>query len=300
MIKNIFSNVFQGDIKMAETKFSYSVINITTHPHSCDAFQRETPITEKYFGNDYVSLKINNICIENDREFVTGYIYKYTQIRDGEWFDSDEGTVLSGDDRPSIDISRFYPNATTLNFVFIPEGHRLFFTTKHQGTTLSQAYFARALSRILNNDEFQEKYGEVTVTVEIDDKGMEAINKIQILEKLFIRVSIPNGDDLSSEKAEFIARMEGQNASSIDETLKAKRHKHITPDAKTKALMELAQSNGFIIARGIDHGERVTRKSSEYPVEYTDFYNQDGDTILNRLIINACNKIQNFIQRQNS
>ena len=154
--------------------------------------------------------------------------------------------------------------------------------------------------KLFNDKSLQEKYGEVNVTVEIDTKGMEAIERMERLERLFIRVHLPNGDDLSKEQEAFIERMKNQKASVVDENIKASKNEHITPDKQTKALMELAKSNGFIIARGIENGEKVTKKSSEYPVEYKSSYEPKEENLLDKLISEAISKISNFIQRKNN
>ena len=291
---------------MATVNFKFSVINITTHPHSCekyiklfqDAFSCIPPLNTKYHGNDCIALVECGMEYYNDKRIITGKICKYTQIQDTPWFNSEKGEMLSGDDRPNFDIAKLHPNAQYFDFVFIPDGHRLFITTKCRDITLSQAYFARALSKIFNNENLQEKYGEVNVTVEIDTKGMEAIEKMEKIERLFIRVHVPNGDDLSEEQDAFIERMNNQNASVVDENLRASKDKHIIPDKNTRALMDLAKSNGYVVARGVENGEKVTRKSSEYPVEYKSSYESKESTLLEKLICESISKISNFIQRK--
>ena len=293
---------------MATVNFKFSVINITTHPHSCekyielfqDAFSCIPPLQIKYYGNECISIVSSNIKYYNNEKIICGLICKYTQIQDGDWYNSKNGTVLSGDDRPNFDIKSFHPNAQYFEFIFIPNGHRLFITTKHGDLKLSQAFLAKALSKLFNDKSLQEKYGEVNVTVEIDTKGMEAIERMERLERLFIRVHLPNGDDLSKEQEAFIERMKNQKASVVDENIKASKNEHITPDKQTKALMELAKSNGFIIARGIENGEKVTKKSSEYPVEYKSSYEPKEENLLDKLISEAISKISNFIQRKNN
>ena len=291
---------------MRNIKFYYSVLNITMHPHSPEMyldlfkelFPNRRPAQEQYFGNDYISLTLGEESLYKGVSYLPGTIKKFTKIGEQDWYDIEEGLVLKDEDRPDIDINRFYPNLSTFDFVFLPKGHRLFFVHKLRRENLSQAYFARSLQRIFDTEKVRSKYGDIAVTVEMNDLGMEAIYRIGKLERLTIRVTLPNSDDLSPEKASFIARMEAQGISRIDETMKAHNDKSITPDKNTKALMELAQSNGFIIATGIDNGKRVTRKSSEFPISEVDYYDQDGGSPCECLIKQAIEKIYTYIRRQ--
>ena len=133
----------------------------------------------------------------------------------------------------------------------------------------------------------------------MDDLGMDAICQLEKLERLTIRVTLPNSDDLSSEQASFVRRMEAQHIARVDETMKALDKGGIRPDSKTKALMELAQSNGFIHATGVIDGKRVTRKSSEFPFSDTESYNPDEETPRDGLLRKSLEKIRAFIHRQN-
>lgn len=292
-----------------EIKFSYSVINITTHPHSPagyielfkDAFSDVPPVKQKYYGNDYISLRLRSEDVIGEREeqkiILTGSIFKYTRIGDGEWFDGYEGIALKDEDKPDFNTDRYCPNLNELPFVFFPDGHRLFFVRNHRGKNISTAYFAKALERLLNRDFLQKKYNEVIVNVEMDHSGMEAIHNMQKLERLFIRVSLPNGDDIAEEEAEWRKRLHEQRVVRISEDLKSHKNGHIIPNKSTQALMRLAQSNGFIIAYGLHDGEKVTRKSSEFPVDFQDKYSE-GSSILERLIRNGIAKLHIFTNRQ--
>lgn len=291
---------------MRYVNFHYSVLNITMHPHSpelyLELFKEAFPKNNQpghYFGNDFISLQLGIKESCNGVEYLPGIIVKYTKIKDQDWFDVENGQVLKDAERPNLDIERFCPNTIQLDFIFIPDGHRLFFIYKHQRERLSQAYFARALQSIFAADHIRLKYGDIAVTVEMDDSGMEAIHRLDSLERLTVRVTLPNSDDLSPEKASFVRRMESQGIARVDETLKALDKRGIKPDAKTKALMELAQSNGFVVATGMEGGKRVTRKSSDFPFSDSEKYNQDGEIPRDGLLRKALEKIHTFVHRQN-
>jgi hypothetical protein len=291
-----------------EIKFSYSVINITTHPHSPegyielfkDAFSEVPPVKQKYYGDSYISLRLNpNYGVYGQRgqkSILYGSIYKYTRIADGEWYDGHAGIPLKDEDKPEFDTDRYCPNLNEFPFVFFPQGHRLFFITSHRGERISTAYFANALDKLLNRDFLKEKYDEVIVNVETDSSGIEAIINMQRMERLDIDVSLPNGDDISEEEEAWRERLQEQGVTRIKETLKSQKNGRITPDKTTLGLMRLAQSNGYIEAQGVQDGERIKRKSSEFPVEYHDKY-FDGTNILEQLIRNGIAKLHAFTHR---
>lgn len=131
----------------------------------------------------------------------------------------------------------------------------------------------------------------------MDNSGIEAIYNMQKLERLFIRVSLPNGDDIAEEEDEWRMRLHEQHVVRISEDLKSHRNGHIVPNKITQALMRLAQSNGFIIAHGLQDGEKVTRKSSEFPVDFQDKYSEES-SILERLIRNGIAKLHIFTNRK--
>ena len=292
-----------------EVKFSYSVVNVTMHPHSAkqyvglfnDAFSEMPAVKQKYFGNDYISLKVDSTDFSNNRggeaKFITGLIFKYTKIGDGDWFDGQECIALKETDKPDFDTERYCPNLNELPFVFFPDGHRIFFVKAHKGKNISTAYFARALESLLNREFLQEKYGKVEVNVEMDISGIEAILGLQRIDRLQISVSLPNGDDLEEEEEEWLRSMREQEIAKISEDLKGHRNGNIKPNTRTKALMGLAQSNGTIIAHGLHHGEKIVWKSSEFPVDFQDKYHPES-SVLEQLIKNGIAKLSLFTNRQ--
>lgn len=120
--------------------------------------------------------------------------------------------------------------------------------------------------------------------------------RIEKLQKLNIKVNLPNGDDLSDEEEEWIERFRKQNVVSINETLKAQQKHKLNPDKTTIALMHLAQSNGTIVAEGYTNSEKVVLKSEEFPVNYRDTF-PEGESIFRKLLAGAKEKLAIFSRR---
>ena len=290
---------------LKSTKYSVGVINITVQPHTPekyislfrDAFTEIPPASRKYRGNEYIALKALKFITDEPVPYVRGIVYKYTKIADKDWFDSWNGTPLDEDGKPDFNTSRLHPNLSSVEFCFFPNGHRMFIVTKHKQDSISLAFFAKALTHLLNQDHLQKKYGEVSVSVETDAKALDAIQRMDI-EKLIIRVTVPNDDDLSNEKQRFIERLKKQNSRRIDEQLTAEKGMKLKPDEETIAHMELALSNGFIIASGREDNERVVKKTSESPIEYHLSYEEGVESLWDNFVNFVRNKLSFFTNRQ--
>lgn len=284
--------------------FPYGVINITIHPHSPqkylelfnEAFSPRPPVKQKYRGDEFISVSLYEIeGLEMPTpEFrgIVGYINKFNRVS-GDWYDGNQGERANEEDKPGIDTERFFSNHIMFPFVFLSQGHRLFFISSQEGKKLSGAYLAKSLEKLLNTQELIEKYGNVSVNVEMSSVGIEAMLGMDRLDKLLIKVTLPNGDDLEEEEEEWRQRLEEQNVARINENIAAPRNSNLKPDVRTKALMRLAQSNGSITAQGLEHGEKKILKSSEFPMEYQGDY-IEGDSIFKALGKCALEKISLF------
>lgn len=288
--------------------FIYSVLNITLHPHSpeiyANLFHAACAASEtmpiKYHGDEHIDLREISLEGTPDINFngIAGYINKYSPIGDTPWFDRKKGVPLPEGEEPDFDRERYCPHFSQFQFLFFPDGHRLFIITSIQGTRLSPAYIAKSLENLFKRPEIFDRYGSVAVNVEMSRSGIEAILRIQRLEKLMIRLTLPNGDDLTELEQEWMDKLEKQNVAKIQEVLTAQRDKNLTPDDTTLALMNLAQSNGYIWAEGITNSEKVKLKSSEFPVEYRSNY-IEGESLFRKFIESAKTKLLDFISRKN-
>ena len=117
-----------------------------------------TPQPFPYRGNELVAVKVLSSKDDKDFKYIQGIIYKFTQIRDKDWYDAQKGIPLENEeDKPNIDIKRIFPNLTVTYFCFIPQGHRFFIITKYKDFNISILYFAKTLKKLLNRDYLIEK-----------------------------------------------------------------------------------------------------------------------------------------------
>ena len=290
-----------------QTSFTVGVINITVHPHSPekyvslfrDAFTENPPQPFPYRGNELVAVKVLSSKDDKDFKYIQGIIYKFTQIRDKDWYDAQKGIPLENEeDKPNIDIKRIFPNLTVTYFCFIPQGHRFFIITKYKDFNISILYFAKTLKKLLNRGYLIEKYGDVNVSIETDKKSIEEILQMDTLSRLTIRISLPNDDDVSYLEQEIVNRLKRQNSIKIDEILVAGKGKSIIPDGITKGFMNLALSNGYIIAKGIENDTHITKKSLDNPIQYNDKYDTKHESLWNKLLDLARSRLPFFKSRQ--
>lgn len=289
-------------------QFRYGVINITIHPNSVSQYEElfrkacsiVPPVLEKYRGDEWMTLSLQTLdglqTGAVDFPYIAGMIDKFTRISDEEWFDSQKGIAVTDEERPQFDTQRYHPNHSSFPFVFLPEGHRLFFVNAFNRKNLSAGFFTEALRRWLNRPELVEEFGDIAVNLETDNSGIETMLRIEKLQKLNIKVNLPNGDDLEEEEEEWVERLRKQNVVAINETLKAPRQHKLEPDKKTLALMHLAQSNGNIVAEGYTNSEKVILKSEEFPLHYRDSF-IEGESIFRKLLAGAKERLPIFSRR---
>lgn len=297
-----------------EIKFSYSVINITTHPNSAkkyyDLFVNAIPeamdVKNRYLDVDNISLEIEGIHTNNSHinsdydpkrklvvEYIFGTIVKCIGSKDRKKR-IDRKMLDFGFD---FDADLFCQNVSKFPFVFFPHGHRMFFVRKHKGKNISTARLVKTLKNLFNKYDYYDTYDDVEVNLETDISGIQAMLSIHRLDRLQISVSLPNGDDLEAEEEEWLNSMREQRIAKITEDLKGHKNRTILPDKRTRALMGLAQSNGEIIAHGLHEGENVVWKNSDFPVDFQDKYNPEY-SILKKLIDNGIANLSLFTKRQ--
>ncbi len=290
------------------TSFDVSVLNITLQPHSPElyvelfesVFTQKPAISKKYLGNDHISLKITDEIRTNDGnvDAIFGYIQKYTVIDTDSWYDKEKDSKVKEGEEPNYDLSRFSPYYTSYEFIFLPNGHRMFVITKIKNDRLSIARLANSLELIFKEKWIADKFNNVIVNVEHDESTIDKMLSMEELEKLFIRVSLDNDDDNSDLKEKMINNMRRQNIHTATRLFVGERKQSILPDEETKALMELSLSNGYSIATGKRNGEKAVEKTSFYPFMIPEKYNSQFESLKDKLLIVAKRTIEYLRTRQ--
>lgn len=91
--------------------------------------------------------------------------------------------------------------------------------------------------------------------------------------------------------------IKNQNDRTLHQQITSEKGKTINPDNETIALMQLALSNGFILASGEEKGTKVTKKSSEMPIEEPLEYDNPAK-ITDSLLAHSASRLPFFISRQ--
>lgn len=292
-----------------EIAFDISVLNITLQPHSPekyvelfeDVFTRKPAISKKYLGKDYISLKITE-RMRTDRgdvDAIFGYIQKYTVIDSSKpWYDRKNDSRVKEGEEPNYDLISFSPFYTSYEFIFLPNGHRMFVVTKIKNEMISIARIANAVERIFQEDWIVNKYNNVIVNVETDESSIDKMLSMSKLEKLFIKVALDNDDDNSSLKEQVIQSMRKQKIHTASRLLVGEKNQSILPDEETRALMELSLSNGYSIATGRRGEEKATEKTSFYPFVTSGKYNSNTEMFKDKLLSIAKKSIEYLKTRQ--
>jgi hypothetical protein len=119
------------------------------------------------------------------------------------------------------------------------------------------------LHGILNNSLSQDRFGEVDVTVIPEANAVDRIFRIPELSRLEIIVLRPNPDDLGEYEKEVFEKIDKQNARRYETALVKKRGRgSLKPDEDTRALADIAASNGYVKGHGRDAEGLLTDEST--------------------------------------
>jgi Domain of unknown function (DUF4747) len=99
--------------------------------------------------------------------------------------------------------------------------------------------------------ELIERFGMVDVTIIPSSEALETIFSMEGLAKLRIHVARPNPDDNYLTHTAVLERLRRQHAQSMDiEYSKERSADKLEPDQETRALAEIAATNGFVNGDG--------------------------------------------------
>lgn len=284
----------------------FAAINITTHPHSPekyfhlfeDLFKLMKPV--KVRGSDYLVLGQYSPVVEGSPlEGIWGQFYRYVNIdKSLPALDlSQLKPIVSVDGTATLPIpDHIKPNLRTIDFVFFPRGHRLFYDVNF----LSPYSAQKALISLMNCLDLHEVYGDVNVVVEQKTNIIDEILGLDSLTKLSLSFTMPNADDLSHLKDKIAQRFGVKvNATRVKEELTGKRGDGLTPeeDPETSAMMELALSNGEIVAGGFADGKKVEYRSKKYPEVFAETYDPRLTTAQYALRVAAARELNRLIKK---
>jgi hypothetical protein len=238
--------------------------------------------------SDYAALIGSARPSEEAPHILQGDFYKFLDlelVRD--WFNTQTNKVAEDQDLESISI----PDHLKPHFVYVPYWfdtvrHQIFFVTKDGQDAFSAKLVQKFLSTLFVDARIVDEYKGIAVNLEPDRGTLARIFGMRKINQLVIDLTNPPnpGDDLSDAEREALERiqmesLENQNLSSATTILRGEPEGGVKPDRNTRALAQIAQSNGKVEATGYELGTKraVTVSTTERPLEESIVYNPEKE-----------------------
>ncbi|OQY20098.1 MAG: hypothetical protein B6I36_02315 [Desulfobacteraceae bacterium 4572_35.1] len=287
-----------------DRKLKVGILNFKIQPHThkkyADLMQEinDSNRIVKIHGSDSGTIySLNQIDEKDPTNGFYGRIYRFMEIHKGQpWFDAANRKPIvdkKGNPIPQV-AGEKKPNLKEYEFVFYPNGHRLFFDLRLFSPAVGKKFF----DRLFSCEEIVKKYGKVDVEIESSTEVIDRILKIPALTNLQISFTRPNSDDIGDLEADVLERMEEQHIRKFNQTLASPREDGVVPDAETIALMNVAISNGRVDARGYSGDEQVIESTDPHPRTEQFSYNPDKTTALNALISHSASILSKLTSRR--
>lgn len=256
-------------------------LNITTSPPSTPQEYTNTineaflsPRTTRLQG-DWVgmigSCKPDKIGAE---AVLRGEFYKYIDLQvTRDWFNLLEGKKARPSDLEAINIpDHLKPHFQFLQYVFFPNGHRLFFITKDRKDSLSPIQARKIVQGALADYQFKNSEAIIDIVIEQSQETLESILSMDRIHSLTIEVIPPNA--FSDAEKKLLRDMTGERITKKTTTVVSDTAKGLDPSSETKILAKLALSLGKVIGRGGAVGAKLrTVSTNDHPyVEQIEFF----------------------------
>lgn len=248
---------------MART-LKLSAFNIVTHPHKPEfysevfskafALHRQIGIrgeTRALLGSCY-NLESGNITSP-----ITGEIFTFLEIdKDNDWFDIAKGEQATDRQTEEVTIpDNLRPHLKRVRYVFFPKKHMFIYVREDSKLgIISPASMEYFLNSLLNDPKVLEnkKFHEVEIRLVQDKAAIDEILSTLSIDRLTIKIRLPNGDGPLDAMAAIEEEMNEQNLIEYTTIQKAKKGEKIDPNERTVALMEKAVTDGSVEAVGRD------------------------------------------------
>lgn len=285
-------------------KIVIGALNIKTMPHATKIYvdllnnvYRAAHVT-KIRGADWGTIGWLSALHKGQPEMgVIGIIYRFLNIDPREpWYDTNRKEKIDIEEDSKIPVpENLKPNLRESMFLFFPVGHRLFFDTDHLSPRGAQILFEGLFASL----DISKTFGKVDVVVETDKDSLTRVLGIPTLTKLEVFLTRPNPDDLSRNKARIMNRFVGQQARTWQQNYSSPKGEGLLPDDETKAMMELAQSDGRVYAVGYNReNERMEESTTAYPLRHRVYYDPSADKYQNTFI-NEARMLLDWLRKRN-
>lgn len=257
-------------------QISMAGLNIVTQPHSperyLDLMRRLWSLKRSIRIRGTQCLMIGELARVNKARPLDGFfgrMYRFDQIDDdAPWFNIEDHSVATDDDMALVSIpNNLKPNLVMFDFVFFPNGHKLYLEAKSGKRALSPLTLQRFFLGLCNHPRIQEEFGKVEITVLPDREQLEAIFSMHRLAKLTIDIRRPNPDDFGEdEEDQVFRRFDGIGVRRMVQSLTAEPGESITPDNELSIIARVASKNGKVEGVGYSAiGDRIEESTIDRP-----------------------------------
>jgi hypothetical protein len=265
----------QQGITMARNKsIEIAALNIVIHPHSPERYLKlfhlahKHRVAGKYRANQYGMFGTMQ-SVDVPEEGLRGLFYRFLDLDpDAPWLNIRKHKPAEEDELSDLNIpEHLKPGLKESRWFFDPKIHRLFIEVKSEdGTNLGPTTAQKLFHAVLNDIRLQEEFGEVAVTVEPSEDGIEAVLGVANLRRLKMVITPPNADTLSRAQQTVMKNLKAQNAKREEVVLVARNGEPLKPSKKTKTLARVASSNGYATSVGDDaNGKRTEESTKKHP-----------------------------------
>lgn len=275
-----------------------SILNIKIHPHTPDLYHQ---MFKTAFSHRLVS-KIRGVdsgMIGSFREdqfeekgVLFGYIFKFLNINPHEkWLNLSNFETIDPLETGELPVPEtLKPNLRQIGYVFYPERHRLLFDS----TLITPGSALNFFKRLFGDQSIVSQFGPVDINIEATHEAIARILSIPQIKKLVIKFTRPNNDDTAGLEGAIQARIEGQNIKRFQQEASTDDAEGIVPDEETKALMNIARSNGSVFAMGYDGDEKIEHSTIDHPIKERMLYYPDLENKTQTMINFSISLIKKF------
>lgn len=211
------SNVETDGAHGRDKKITVSCLNLVLHPHTPQKYVDflkildDKKITIKVRGDD--ALCIGSFLKAEEGDAYVGEIHKYLNLdASADWYNVKKNSIATKDDVDGVVIpDDLRPHFKKYQYVFFPEGHRLFYISKSSTDTLSPALLKKFFEGASMSADLAS-FGNFAVTVEPQIGSSEKLFLMPRISRIDMEINKPNPDDHAGLDAQVQERLRRINA----------------------------------------------------------------------------------------
>jgi hypothetical protein len=276
-------------------KLPMGIVNITLHPHSPQRYvelfttlfsldaMADTTMNHKMFLG-----RVSAIVEGKPLDGIAGEFYRFFNLdKRSAWISIATRTALRRTETNRVkDIpDDLKPDASSFQFVFYPQHHRLVFTLRGQyfenslvnprtPPSMSPHSLVAVLNQLFADPKIVQEFGKVEVTAEPRKEKLEEMLVLKRMQHVRVELTRPNPDDHSAIERRYLKKLDDQNVRQQIIELRAATGSGIRLDDDMKQVARIAASNGKVEVEGYNEQEkRVFESTEEHPFTDTVTYN---------------------------